>query len=82
MAFTRTEMAVMAYNAATPEAHRLIFYGNSAGDAVTGAGFFNPFADELTVGDLIYDVSSRAFFAVDSITDGVVVLDSVTTNPA
>jgi hypothetical protein len=77
MAFTRNELSLMAYTGATVQPNHLYWYSNSAGDAVTGSGFFNPVADQLKPEDLIYDVEEAWFYRVVSITEGVVVVAAI-----
>ncbi len=66
MAFTASEMRLMAYSG-SDGGHHLYFYTNSADDNPAGAGFFTPFAAHLRVGDLIFVVDPGQFYRVSAI---------------
>lgn len=72
MAYTQSEMSLMAYTGAGDTGHHYYFYTNSEGDDVTATDFFNDVADSLNVGDLIYDVDGSIHYHVTDITDGAV----------
>lgn len=80
MAFSRSELSLMAYTGADG-GHHLYFYSNSASDTVTAANFFDDAADELNVGDLIYDVDGAIHYNVTAITDGAVTVAANYTAP-
>lgn len=71
MAFNRDELSQMAYTGAGT-GNAFWFYTNSDEDTVTDTGYFNDAAEELQVGDLIYDVDGVGFVAVSAIAEGVV----------
>ena len=71
MAFKREELSQMAYTGAGT-GNAFWFYTNSEEDTVTATNYFNDAADELQVGDLIYDVDGAGFVAVSAIAAGVV----------
>lgn len=72
MALAREELSQMAYTGAG-NGNALWFYSNSDSADIAGTvGYFNDVADELSVGDLIYDVDGAGFVAVSDISNGVV----------
>jgi hypothetical protein len=76
MAFNKSELSQMAYTGANG-GNAFWYYSNSDGDTVTDAGYFNDAAEELSVGDLIYDVDGAGFVGVSTISDGVVAVATV-----
>lgn len=76
MAFEIDELSLMAYTGANG-GHHLYWYSNTAEDDALGAGFFNPAADQMNVGDVIFDVDGLQFLAVTAIADGVVTVAAV-----
>jgi len=76
MAFNREELSQMAYTGAV-DTNAFWFYTNSEEDTVTDANYFNDAAEELRVGDLIYDVDGAGFVAVSTIAAGVVTVAAV-----
>jgi len=63
MAFAPEELSLMAYTGAGSGNH-LYWYTNSASDTSTGDDFFNSLADQLVVGDVIYDVDAAQFISI------------------
>lgn len=72
MAFTSDEMSLMAYTGAASGGHHLYWYTNSASDDITAANFFDDHADNLSEGDVIYDVDGLQMYTVTAIADGAV----------
>ena len=58
MAFNSKELSLMATTGAGTAGNHLYFYQNTAGDTITGSGFFDDVADQITTGDLLYDPSN------------------------
>jgi len=71
MAFNRLELSAMNYTGAG-NGNTFWFYSNSDSDTVTANGYFNDAAEELSVGDLVFDVDGAGFVAVSAIAAGVV----------
>lgn len=81
MAFAKSELAQMAYTGANG-GNAFWFYSNTNGDTVTASGFFNDAAEELSEGDLVFDVDGVVFYSVSDIASGVVTVAAVHDTPA
>lgn len=80
MAFAQNELSLHSYNGAQFNAStgagvpfRQYVYTNSAADNVTAAGFFNPAADDLSVGNTIYVINTGITYRVTVISSAGVV---------
>lgn len=74
MAFAQNELALHGYNgAADGVPFQEYVYVNSEEDNVAAAGFFNPAADELSVGSTIYVINTGITFRVTAISGAGVV---------
>lgn len=81
MAFSKSELAQMAYTGANG-GNAFWFYSNTDSDTVTATGFFNDAAEELSVGDVLFDVDGAVFYSVSDIASGVVTVTAVHDQPA
>lgn len=81
MAFAKSELAQMAYTGANG-GNAFWFYSNTASDTVTATGFFNDAAEELSEGDVVFDVTGAVFYSVSNIASGVVTVTAVHDQPA
>jgi hypothetical protein len=81
MAFTVSELSLMAYTGANGGHHQLA-YANTAEDDVAAAGFFNDASGILKVGDRIYDIDGGVEYRVASNAEGVVAVAALYDSPA
>ncbi len=81
MAFAKSELAQMAYTGANG-GNAFWFYSNTNSDTVTASGFFDDAAEELSEGDLVFDVDGVVFYSVSDIASGVVTVAAVHDTPA
>jgi hypothetical protein len=81
MAFTASEMSLMAYTGANG-GHHLYWYSNTESDDVTAANFFDGFVAQLKEGDVIVDIDGAMFYIVDDIDDGEVTVAAMFDAPA
>lgn len=76
MAFTASQVSLMASTGAATTQNNLWFYTNSAADTVTGTGFFNPVSHLLRVGDLIFLGNTGLYHRVATNSGGVVAISA------
>lgn len=77
MAFDRKELALVAVSGAGDAVSHVYLYANSAEDTVTAANFFDPAADQINTGDILFVTGGVPRLTSLTNTAGVITLTDI-----